>query len=86
MNKMRAIISKISEGKILDALSRELGIRDTTVRSIIDSMVHQGYLGEIRCGSGCSKCLMDCGSLTSSKVKMYAVTDKGMEYVKQRQG
>jgi len=81
MNKMRKVLSIISEGKTLDALSRELGLRISTVRAMIDLMVHQGYLEEIKCGSGCSMCLMNC-SLTSSEIKMYRPTGKGMGCIK----
>ena len=84
MNKMRKILSILSEENTVnvDALSRELGLRGPTVQAMIDLMVHQGYLEEIKCGSGCSMCPMNCGSLTSSKIKMYGLTEKGMECIK----
>ena len=84
MNKTRTILSKIGEENTVDveALSRELGLRGPTVQAMIDLMVHQGYLEEIRCGSGCSMCPMNCGSLTSSKIKMYRLTGKGMGCIK----
>ena len=83
MNKMRKILSILSEENTVnvDALSRELGLRGPTVQAMIDLMVHQGYLEEIRCGSGCSMCPMNCGSLTSSKIKMYRSTEKGIKCV-----
>jgi len=84
MNKTRTILSKIGEENTVDveALSRELGLRGPTVQAMIDLMVHQGYLEEIRCGSGCSMCPMNCGSLISSKIKMYRLTGKGMGCIK----
>ena len=82
MNKMREILSKISEGNTVDALSRKLGLRISIVRAMIDLMVHQGYLEEVRCGSGCSTCPMNC-SAQSSKIKMYRLTEKGMECIRQ---
>lgn len=82
MNKMREIILKINEGKTIDIISKELGMRKSTIRAMVDWMVHQGYLDEIRCGTGCSICSMNCSSLPSSKVKMYTVTGKGMECIK----
>ncbi|MCD6108165.1 MAG: MarR family transcriptional regulator [Thermoplasmata archaeon] len=84
MNKTRTILSKIGEENTVDveALSRELGLRGPTVQAMIDLMVHQGYLEEIRCGSGCSMCPMNCSSLTSSKIKMYRLTGKGMGCIK----
>ena len=83
MSKMRKILSILSEENTVnvDALSRELGLRGPTVQAMIDLMVHQGYLEEIRCGSGCSMCPMNCGSLTSSKIKMYRLTGKGIKCV-----
>jgi len=83
MNKMRKILSILSEENTVnvDALSRELGLRGPTVQAMIDLMVHQGYLEEIRCGSGCNMCPMNCGSLTSSKIKMYRPTGKGIKCV-----
>ena len=84
MNKMRKLLSILSEENTVnvDALSRELGLRGPTVQAMIDLMVRQGYLEEIRCGSGCSMCPMNCGSLNSSKIKMYRPTGKGMECIK----
>ena len=88
MNKMRKILSILSEENTVnvDALSRELGLRGPTVQAMIDLMVRQGYLEEIRCGSGCSMCPMNCGSLTSSKIRMYRLTGKGMGCIKGTQG
>jgi len=81
MNKMRKVLSIISEGKTLDALSRELGLRISTVRAMIDLMVHQGYLEEVRCESDCGICPINCDSMVS-KIKMYRLTGKGMECIK----
>ena len=82
MNKRRDILSKISKGKTVDALSRELDMRESTLRAMVDSMVHEGYLEEI-CGSGCGTCPMRCASQSSSsKTKLYAVTEKGIECIK----
>jgi len=82
MNKMRAILSKIGEGKTLDAISRELGMREFTLRAMVDSMVRTGYLEEIQCIAGCGMCPMKCSFSSSFKIKMYVVTEKGMECVK----
>ena len=84
MSKMRKILSILSEENTVnvDALSRELGLRGPTVQAMIDLMVRQGYLEEIKCGSGCSMCPMNCSSLTSSKIRMYRLTGKGMRCIK----
>ena len=87
MNKMRKILSIISEENTVDlgTLSRKLGLSSPTVQAMIELMVHQGYLEEIRCGTGCSMCPTNCDSLTSSKIKMYRLTEKGMESIKNTQ-
>lgn len=78
----REILSKMSPGKTLDVLSREMNMRESTIRAIVDSMLYIGYLQEIRCGSGCSMCPMKCNSTApDSGIKIYTVTDKGMECV-----
>ncbi|KAA0005909.1 MAG: hypothetical protein DRN19_02260 [Thermoplasmata archaeon] len=85
MNEIR-ILSILSKENIVDVdtLSRELGLSNSTVRAMIDLMVHHGYLEEIRCGSSCSMCPMKCSSL-SSKIKMYKLTEKGMGRIKSAQ-
>ncbi len=82
MNKTGVILSEIREGKTINAIGKELDMRDSTIRAIVESLVHNGYLEEIRCESGCRLCSMNCGSLPSSKIKMYVVTDKGMDSIK----
>ncbi|RLF49255.1 MAG: hypothetical protein DRN20_02625 [Thermoplasmata archaeon] len=78
MNEMR-ILSILSKENIVDVdtLSRELGLSNSTVRAMIDLMVHHGYLEEIQCGSSCGMCPMKCSS-SSSKIKMYRLTEKGI--------
>jgi len=84
MNTMGKILTKIVEENTadLDGLSRELGLRGPRVRSIIELMAHEGYLEEIRCGSGCGMCSRNCDCVLSSKIKMYRLTGKGAEYIK----
>ena len=81
---MRRVLSTISEENTVDlgALSRKLGLSSPTVQAMIELMVHQGYLEEIRCGTGCSMCPTNRDSLASSKIKMYRLTEKGMESIK----
>lgn len=82
-NVTREILSRITEGKTFDLLSRELGMRKSTVEAIVDSMVHTGHLEEILCGIGCRICPMKCSSPQStSRMKMYAITRKGIERIK----
>ena len=77
MNKMKNILSKINEGKTLDGLSKELGMRESTIRAIIDSMIHIGYLEEIQCRTGCKMCPTKCSSPPSSEIKMYGGRRRG---------
>ena len=82
MNKMKEILSIISgENAVnLQALSKELGLSIPTLRAIIESMVHQGYLEEVRCESDCGICPINCDFMVS-KIKMYRLTEKGMRYI-----
>jgi predicted ArsR family transcriptional regulator len=82
-NITKEILSKIAEGKTLDTIGKEMDVRESTVRARVDSMVHEGYLEELRYAAGCSACLMKCSSPPSnSGTKMYTVTDKGIDHIK----
>ncbi len=48
---------------------------------MIDLMIHQGYIKEMKCVGSCSMCPMN-PSPTFSKVRMYRLTEKGMELTK----
>ena len=82
MRKMKKVLSIISKEGVtnLQALSKKLGLSIPTLRAIIETMIDQGYLEEIKCGSGCSKCSMNCFSI--SKTKIYRLTEKGTKYIK----
>ena len=83
MNKTIDILFKISKGKTMGALSRELGMRKSTVQAMIDSMIHIGYIEEIRCKTGCGICPIKCANPQfPAGIRMYALTDKGMVYIK----
>ena len=79
MNKMKEILSIISKERItnLQALSRKVDLGISTLRALIETMVHQGYLEEVRCEGNCGICRINC----NSKLKMYILTDKGMRCV-----
>lgn len=89
MSKMRKkiILSIISEENTVDtnALSKKLDMGTSTLKAMIDFMVHQGYLEEIDCGRGCNACPVKCNVL-SSKIKIYKLTKKGMKYIELNQG
>lgn len=83
MNKTSVILSRIREGNTIDALGRELDIRETTIRAIVDSLVYNGYLEEMSWGGGCSMCPASCSLPSSSGIRAYIITRKGMKYVKE---
>ena len=83
MSKIREILSIISKEDVtnLQALSRKVDISISTLRALIEAMVHQGYLEEVRRRGGCSKCSMNCG-FSISKTKIYRLTEKGTKCIK----
>lgn len=86
---MKEILSKISKGATIETLSRDLNMRETTIRAMIVSMVHEGYLEEIECGerTSCSICPVKCEASpttlqSTTGLRMYRVTKKGLDYMK----
>lgn len=78
----REILKKIQDKKTVDIISREMNIGESTLKARVDSLIHQGFLGEITYGSGCKLCPMKCGSNNcSSDIKMFSLTKKGKELV-----
>lgn len=78
----REILKRIQNKKSLDVISKEMNIRESTLKARVDSLVHQGFLGEITYGSGCKMCPMNCSSDSRcSDIKMFALTEKGKELV-----
>jgi len=78
----RQILQRIQDKKTLDMISREMNIRESTLKARVESLIHQGLLGEIIYGSGCNMCPMNCGSDTCiSEIKMLALTEKGKKLV-----
>ena len=79
MSKIREILSIISKEGItnLQDLSRKVDLSISTLRALIETMVHQGYLEEVRCEGNCGICRINC----NSKLKMYMLTGKGMRRV-----
>jgi predicted transcriptional regulator len=78
----REILKKIQDKKTLDIISKEMNIREPTLKARVDSLIHQGFLGEITYGSGCKMCPMNCSSNScSTDIKMFTLTEKGKELV-----
>ena len=83
------ILRRIKQGGTLDELAAEFDMRKSVLMARIEFMVRAGYLIEINSGKGhgCGGCSM---SMTCSvpvpvdrrgRVKMYVLTEKGMECI-----
>jgi hypothetical protein len=89
MTTTEEILCRIEKGGTLDELANELGMRKSVLLARIEFMVRAGNLSKISSekGQGCAGCPM---SRTCSvpvpegrgKVKMYVLTEKGMECIK----
>jgi len=86
MASIKEVLSKVREGKTVETASKELGMRESTLRAMIDFMVEKGYLEEFEGGGGCAGCALkgrcNVPPPGERKVKMYALTKKGREYIK----
>ena len=86
MVSIKEVLSKVREGKTVETASKELDVRESTLRAMIDFMVEKGYLEEFGSGAGCEGCPMSrkCNAPVPGdrKVKMYALTKQGREYIK----
>jgi len=88
MTSTEGILCRIEKGGTLDELATEWGMRKSVLMARIGFMVRAGYLCEISSekGQGCGECPMSktCSVPTpgSVKVKMYMMTEKGIECVK----
>jgi aldehyde:ferredoxin oxidoreductase len=82
MALIKEVLLKVGKGKTVDAISRELGIRGSTFRAMLEFMVKEGYLEEIDCENNCVSCPMKCRA--PMNIKMYMLTKKGGEYIKEK--
>ena len=90
MSTTEEILCRIEKGGTLDELATELGMRKSVLVARIEFMARAGYLCEIhsRKGHGCVGCPMSemCSVPVPGGergwVKMYMVTEKGMECIK----
>jgi len=80
MALIREFLFKVGKGKTVDAISKELEIRESTLRAMLEFTVEQGYLEEIDCENKCMSCPMNCG--LPMNIKIYMLTKKGKEYIK----
>ena len=88
MTTTEKILCRIEKGGTLDELANEFGMKKLVLLARIEFMVRAGDLSEIRSekGQGCAGCPMS-GTCSvpvpegSGKVKMYVLTEKGMECI-----
>lgn len=82
------VLRKMKEGGTIDTLAKALDMRKSTVQAMIEFMIRDGYLKEIEIGCGnsseCGGCPLKCEAspVEGMKMKMYVVTEKGMERIK----
>jgi len=86
MSTTDEILRRIEKGGTLDELAKVLDMSKSLLVARIEFLVRAGYLCEIRSGNGCGSCA-NCKSCSvpgggDAGVKMYAVTDKGRDHVK----
>lgn len=79
MEVIKEVLLRASKGKTVDAVSRELSIRKSTLQAMLEFILKEGYLEEINNGGNCAACPMKCR--TSMNVKIYRLTNKGKEYI-----
>jgi len=90
MTSTEELLCRIEKGGTLDVLATEFGMRKSVLMARIEFMVRASYLSEINSekgqGCGCGGCPMNktCSvpAPGSVKVKMYMLTEEGMECVK----
>ena len=86
MVSIKEVLSKVREGRTVTTIGKELDIREATLRAMIDFMLAEGYLEEFQGGTGCAGCSLKkkCNVPVSGeqRLKMYALTKEGREYIK----
>ncbi len=85
MVSIKEVLAKVSAGKTVEDASKELNMREPTLRAMIDFMVEKGYLGEFEGGAGCAGCSLRGKCKVplpgEQRFKMYVLTGQGREYL-----
>ena len=82
------ILGQIEKGGTLDELAKVLGMSKSLLVARIEFLARAGYLSELRSGNGCGGCAncKSCGVPVPDRedagMKMYMLTEKGMEQIK----
>ena len=71
MTKIKRILSEIGKGKTIDELAGYLDMSKPMLFAMIDFMVDEGYLEKI-------------SSTKNELIKMYALTQRGKEFLNER--
>ena len=86
MSTTDEILCQIEKGGTLDELAKVLDMSKSLLVARIEFMVRAGYLCEIRSGNGCGGCAncKSCGvpGGEDAGMKMYMLTERGMDHVK----
>jgi len=80
MRVRREVLTGIARGGGYQTICKELNMGERTVHAMIDSMICDGYLEELRC-HGCSMCSKGCGGTHEGEARMYVLTSKGLGFI-----
>ena len=87
MASIKEVLSRVRECKTVEAISKELDVRESTLRAMIEFMARRGYLEEFEYGGGCAGCPLNrkCSVPAPGEqgLKMYALTKEGAEYIEE---
>ncbi len=87
MASIKEVLSRVRQGETVEAISRELDVREATLRAMIDFMAGKGYVEELEGGGGCAGCQLNRKCSVSApgerKVRMYALTKKAIEHIEE---
>ena len=88
MTTTNDILGRIEKGSTLDELAKVLDMSKSLLVARIEFLARAGYLSELRSGNGCGGCAncKSCGVPMpgggDKGMKMYLLTEKGMEQIK----
>ncbi len=80
MKVRREVLARIAEGGSYQTICNELNMGAPTIHAMIDSMIRDGYLEDLRC-RGCRMCSKGCGGTHEGGTRMCALTSKGMGFI-----
>lgn len=74
-----SILRMMDKSHTLNEIAVKLNKNEHIVLSVIEHLLHDGYIAEIHCGGGCSK--MCDGCIVVPSAKMYVITNKGRDFI-----